>query len=222
MKVLLSTLAINDPNYGNYTIPIFKNYAKKYNFDFYIHKELNNKTNRLHYEKFEIIRKFLNSNYDLLIYLDLDILIKNNCDNILDYYEINNNEVLAVRDMNVHDITPVTNYYNSGVLIFNKISAKTIIDNFNESKKFPYEPIKLLIFDKLQNTTISTNGEQHYFNLLFKKLKVKEMNNNWNYAPNDYNKMKEKNFIHLINPDTKLKFINDKNYRNKLFKLMGY
>lgn len=95
-KTVITTIAIGnsfDIPYAKYTLPSFKNYAEKTNSDFFVLDE-DHVGLEPTYNKFKIYEWFCNSDYDKMLYLDLDIKITANSPNIFDKF----NEAALVID----------------------------------------------------------------------------------------------------------------------------
>jgi len=164
---------IGDIEYSRITIPLIQDYCNKYNIELHtITENLNNYTYP-HWCKLDVLKKFLNSNYNRCLYMDIDIIIKNNSPNIFDYYKGGLNIVSDLHHNNnfwtEHKMYPyLKDYYNMGVFI---IDRKTAYKIYNHSINFHINSLMHL-----------KSFEQPYFNIWIDQLNIsiQKMSNVWN------------------------------------------
>ena len=189
---------IGDIPYSRVTIPKIKNYCNKYNIHL---NEINENINSYkypHWCKLDVLKKFLDSDYERCLYMDIDIIIKNDPPNIFDNY---NGGLGIVTDLehNNHYWSDhkcylyLKNYYNTGVFLIDRHTAKII---YNHSKNFD---INTLMYLK--------SYEQPYLNIWIDQLdlKVQKMSNVWNVC-SKFIDNRRFFFVHYSTPDEK-KFI---------------
>ncbi|MDD5649646.1 MAG: glycosyltransferase [Candidatus Nanoarchaeia archaeon] len=183
MKKALIAISIGDEikNISKLTHPTLQSYAKKINADFIV---IDSCKTTPHWEKFQIF-DLLNS-YDRIIYLDTDLIVRDDCPDLFDIVPYNKigafneakfvpREYSLIEACKSYDINPEKinwngKYYNTGVLVISKCH------------KF---------FFKKPEKEISNFYEQGYLNLKFaiEEGKRKEENSLMYDLPYKLNRM---------------------------------
>lgn len=158
-KTVITTIAIGDASnipYSKYTIPSFQKYAEKTNSDFFVVDE-DYVGLEPTYNKFKIYEWFCNSEYDKMLYLDLDIKVTNRSPNIFDKFSeaalvidrenrIFENYEQSMTDLNFPLLNAIKDWtlttfneeykstlaFNAGVVGLSKDSAKKLLKVYNE------------------------------------------------------------------------------------------
>lgn len=175
MRLAVISIAIgeNFVNLSDITWPRFKSYAEKINADFIGITEKKVSITSPHWEKFQIYN-YLND-YDRILYLDCDILIRKDADNLFDivpYDQIGmfnespftDNRGYSIEkgseDYNIKGFKWDGLYYNSGVMVLSK------------EHRFLFKKPQREIFNFF---------EQTYINLMVQKHEIKVFNLNYKY-----------------------------------------
>lgn len=185
MKTAIFTSAVEQEHF-NLVLPSFIEYSKKIKADLIIRQSqhLQNFNIRLiaTFERYDIYN--LLKIYDRVLWLDSDIYITKNAKNIFDivpdnklgvYIELNSYEKECVINRMVETMkltSPVTNYFNSGVILASKQHAEL----FNMSKAND--------FFSQSHIKICENSDQDYLNLM-----AKENNTEFFSLPSNFNHM---------------------------------
>ena len=166
MKFAVVTIAIGDKyqKMGEITHPRIKQYADKINADFIIIDKQKISNTTPHWEKFQLL-DFL-SQYDRILFLDTDVLIRKNCPNLFDLVPedkigmFNECPFVERRDVamemcadayKMKDFRWDGKYYNSGVMIVSKCHR--------------------MLFRK-PDFELSNFFEQTYLNMMIQRMKI--------------------------------------------------
>ena len=163
MKYAVFTCGVN-VNYLDITIPFMKSYCNTHNFDFILNQELKypNFNSKVHgaFERYALYD--LLNDYDRILYVDTDIIIKKNSPNIFNIVPENQLGVYHESDdfdlnyfINLlkpkYNFRGITRYFNSGVLVVSKIH-KPLFDMQKVEEFF-------------KNVTKNTLADQDYLNI---------------------------------------------------------
>ena len=88
MKTVIYTMNANNPDYAAYCLPTIERYAKKTNSDLIIMDESNmlSEYPNNHFLLYECYKHFDNSEYDRMLFLDVDILINPDAPNVFEEF----------------------------------------------------------------------------------------------------------------------------------------
>ena len=166
--------------YTRITIPKINDYCYKYNINL---TEINENINNYkypHWCKLDVLKQFLDSNYKRCLYIDVDIIIKNDPPNIFDSYE---GGLGIVTDLE-HN-----NHYWTDHKCYNYLK------NYYNSKNFEINTLMRL-----------DSYEQPYLNFWIDQLdlKVQRLCNVWNIC-SKFMDMRRFYFIHYSTADEKKK-----------------
>ena len=142
MNNCVITLSVGDDYDGmEITIPRMNNYCSKYNLNFIVIRD--NHFKHPAYNKL-LIKNYIND-FDRILYIDLDVIIRNDAPNIFDIvpddkFGIFNEEYLHICNCGKETIDLYNNYtsnnikwngeyYNTGVMLFNKDNIKILNDD---------------------------------------------------------------------------------------------
>jgi hypothetical protein len=104
MKTLICTCKIGDVSYSDTTLPDIKNYAKKTNSDIIVIDELKYNGETVHNEKFQFLDLIIDNDYDMGLFLDLDIRVSHTSPNIFNIF--NDIAVVVDREYRLFDKYP--------------------------------------------------------------------------------------------------------------------
>ena len=186
---------IGEIPYSRVTVPKIKDYCDKYNINLTEIKTNINNYKYPHWCKLDVLEKFLESSYQRCLYMDIDIVIKNNPPNIFNYYKGGINIVTDLEHNNNYwtdhkCYNYLKNYYNTGVFIIDRPTAEII---FNYSKNFEINTLMRL-----------DSYEQPYFNIWFDQLNIniQKMSSVWNVS-SKFMDNRRYFFVHYSTPDEK-------------------
>lgn len=190
MSNLISTINIGSIAYAKTMLDSFSYYAKHTNSDLFVLTETKNNYSP-HFDKFYIIEQFISSNYDKLLFLDIDVRILKTAENIFDKFTeaafvldrenrsfdkytttIEDENLPAVQSFKhwvktTYNHMCTTNYmFNTGVFGLNKNSAKKLFDIY---KSEIGNDVKLY----LKKYPPGRDYEQSYFNYFLTKSDIK-------------------------------------------------
>lgn len=170
MKHAIVTIAIGEKyeKMGEITHPRIKKYAEKINADFIVINEPKISTTTPHWEKFQLLD--LLQTYDRIIYIDTDVIIRNNCPNLFEIVPeakmgmFNECPFTERRDVAIEGVANAYQikdfkwdgcYYNSGVMVMSKCHR--------------------MLFRK-PKVEVSNFFEQSYLNVMIQKMKIPVFN----------------------------------------------
>ncbi|MBQ7126229.1 Stealth CR1 domain-containing protein [bacterium] len=161
---------------------------------------------------YRIFIPFIMQNYKKVLYLDTDVIVNENLNELFDI-DFDNNELLAVKDTtsqvlsyeiykerkehieNTLKLNEPKNYFNSGMLLFNISSIN--LNNY-------YERLREAI--KIKNLLYP---DQDILNMIFEN-KTKLISSSWNYCCGEL--LFNNDFIEQITEEYKDDFLNAQNY----------
>lgn len=227
-EIAIFTVAIGENDFFTYTLSSFEKYANKIGADLFVTKQPYIEFRNIFFEKFRIIE--LLKIYKRVLYLDADILITPNADNIFNQYSDSNcfyaynenaNTISMDRDKYVLPILDLVDYwqkidgkyqyFNAGVMLFSDSQINALLDYKKES-----ENENMLLWD----------CDQTLFNYLIVKHKIKFQPISYMYNRMNLGLLDEKesrlnaNFIHYAGADLENngnKFLTIKKDYNKLY-----
>ena len=193
-----------DQDFFNLVSPSFVEYSKKCKCDLIIRQSQHLKNYTLQvkasFERYDIYN--LLKVYDRVLWLDSDIYISKNSDNIFDivpedelgvFYEVDSmaktHGCLRVMAESFKLDKPLPKYFNSGVLVTSKCHSEM------------FNMVKVKEFFENSNITVNRNSDQDYLNLYVHKnnVKVYSLPRQYNYMINDRGFVKSDNpkFVHF-------------------------
>lgn len=209
MKRAIFTLNIgNNPMYAP-TLKSIEDYAKRIGVDFYMGTEMKLSMYNFYFEKLQCLKLF-NEGYDQVLYIDADVLITPEAENIFDQYsspstfyahhESADSEAMD-RDPFVVPLSPEEldwpkingkyRYFNAGIMLFGSEVWQSMLDG---------------ILSPPNNKAVWEFGDQTFLNYLSVKNKVSfeslSKKFNWMNCGNDDPDKKRftANFIHYAGP----------------------
>lgn len=192
MKRLITSGAVGNKHneFLLYTEPLFKEYAQRYNTDYERFIDYNFERPASWY-KVKALEKFL-QNYDEVLWIDSDVVIKNKHENIFD--ELSTTNIQGV----VAHTTPEGYIPNLGVWIVKK-QIKELLPVIWEQKQFIYHGwweqvamLHLMEFDVKPKLTMPRNEN----NIWWSKTKILHSKWNWHKVDKEKVRMSSANFIH--------------------------
>jgi len=180
--------------YAHITLPTIEEYAKRVDADFVVVKDDHQKFQypTPHFLLFECFKYFIGKQYSQMLYVDLDVIIKNNAPNIFAQYpsgfciaeDLPDTYGGAMGDYKTwmetifkRPIGPYK-YFNSGVIVSDRESGEKFLKTLTECPK------KMEKFSYLGGF-----GEQHMVNYLLNEFDInpitldRRYNNTYNHKP---------------------------------------
>tara|TARA_R110000744_G_scaffold222764_3_gene341602 strand:+ start:4448 stop:5122 length:675 start_codon:yes stop_codon:yes gene_type:complete len=201
--------------YSNVTLPIVIKYASMVKADVLVADDDFKSSHTLspHYDKFDIWKQFVESDYDKMLFMDLDIRILSHTPNIFEqdvkiglvpdhksYLKINSFNNWMVD--NNHSDGNSLHYFNGGVMLADKDSMKKMV------KSLPSETAGFLPFHNLFNDV-----DQPIINYCLTKLDVDVLDNKWNRVARDPEVLKSNPpdgyFIHYLANKSRIASMDD-------------
>ena len=202
-KNVIYLIKVGDVDYSKHTLPLIQNYAERCDADVVIFDE-----NKFDVEKhkhpnfllFDIFKHFKESSYEKMLYMDLDIRIMNNAENIFDKVEsfgmVQDHTADSWRRAKMqewldkhHNGMTINHYFNGGVLVSDKNSINKVIEAL---------PKNILEFWETTKDMFPHGFNQNILNYSIIKsgINYKELPDRWNKVcrkadGNDY-------FIHYV------------------------
>lgn len=182
------------------TFPLMERYAKKYNIDSAI-CELENYGRPASWSKIPLIKNYLNE-YDVVLWIDSDIVIIKDSVNIFDYVE-NEKIQYMVQHYIMDFVVP-----NAGMWMLKKEMLKYLDIIWNNDKYLNHQwweqasLIELMGFEINEYTTYLRNPTELYH-------KTKLLEQNWNHHPADLKRVSNPFFVHVTTYQDRLKTIQD-------------
>lgn len=179
--------------YSHITLPTIEAYADKVNADLEIIKEDHRKFDypSPHFLKFNCFQYFLDHQYDQMLYLDMDIIIKKNAPDIFSQYprglclandfagDFPNNEYKIWIGKIFNAKVGKLDYFNSGVILSDRPSMERYL------RKYPKKLERL--------SYLGGFGEQHLINYLTLRVPITVLDSKFNNAPEQ-----QPFFVHYI------------------------
>lgn len=211
MKNIIYTIKtenLNQENWWKVTLPTIKEYAKKISCDLKIITTSNfTKVPNNYFLLFECFKDFESTNYDRLLYLDLDILIKKQSENIFE--TITNGFHILEECCDRIEETDFFKYslmlkikkekiklYNTGVILSDREDILEINKSIPTNIYDFYEKYKIKESSSIAMNQLKNTEEPYFCFILAKsKIKINNLGYRWNSDPIHINKC---NFIHYI------------------------
>ena len=208
-------IAAGNLSYFNHTFPLIQKYAQKINADIRIFDDSDfRKTNypSPNFLLFDIFNEFVNSKYDQMMYMDIDIRIMDNATNIFD--EVNSFGMVQDHKadlwrrevmnewLNIHHPGMVCkHYFNGGVIVSNKKSIKKILSVL---------PNNVLSFWETTKDKFPHGFNQNILNycIIKSNIEYNELSDKWNKVCRSAGA--EDFFIHYVANKHQIQTDNDK------------
>lgn len=173
-----------------------RNYAKKVNADYYIHKDRYFPNEIICFEKFVVWNKMFEK-YEKIFFVDIDALITPSCPNIFLYNDFSAKS--EPHDIDFLEKRFIENkrykYFNSGVMLLTKNfldQTRNVYLNTLENLKPKYQEIGVKLYDQMVFNYLVAKHNPEY-----NQLDIK-----WNIAPNkqtgSIGEVKENFIIHYM------------------------
>ena len=159
-KTAIFTVAINSLDYFEYTLPTIERYAKKVGADFIVLDKKRVDFYNYYFERF-YFAELLNI-YDRVLYLDADIMVTPNAENIFEkypdenrlyaYHENDYNEIMdrdsfvegvMDKEMKWNKINGKYQYFNAGVMLVSSKHKQALSFNTEIEQRFLNKPLCL-------------------------------------------------------------------------------
>ena len=181
------------------TFPRIESYAKKYNADCKLIK-LKNNDKPISWQKIPIIKKYLKK-YDIELWIDIDVVIVYEEENIFDSLEIDKIQYIV----NHHILDYMVP--NAGVWILTKKMLPYLEVMWNNDKFLNHGWWEQAALMELMGFTVSDESSPRLYCKTDLFNKTKWLDQKWNHHPNDSQQSEYPNFIHVTMYEDRLQKI---------------
>jgi hypothetical protein len=181
------------------TFPRIESYAKRYNADCKLIK-FKNGNRPISWQKIPIIKKYLKK-YDIVLWIDIDVVIIYEEENIFDNVE--NNKIQCIVNHHILDyLVP-----NAGVWILTKKMLPYLEIMWDNDKFLNHGWWEQAALMELMGFVVSDDESPRLYCKTDLFNKTKWLDQKWNHHPDDSQKTEYPNFIHVTMYEDRLKKI---------------